>query len=106
MTRIALAIVAALVALTGCIGGQLDPKAQRAADTFACYVATLAPYVGEVTDVVDLVEDAVRGKADPLQSLRMLGATAGEVTEVAHALDACRPPPPIPLEPEPAELQP
>lgn len=85
--------------LTGCSSfGQLNPKAQRAVDTFECYVATLSPYVGEVCDTADLVRDVVQGKADLARTLILLGATQAEVSDVTEKLAECRPQAQIPLD--------
>jgi hypothetical protein len=106
MHRIAIATYLAFAALTGCVGGQLDPRAQRALDVFDCSCAAVSPYVGEAIDVAELVTDAVKGRASIPEALRMLGASADDVQAVRNALAACLPPPPpAPLEPEPEEYR-
>lgn len=106
MHRLVFASCLATAALTGCVGGQLDPRAQRAIDTFECSVAAVSPYVGEAIDVSELVTDAVKGRASIPEALRMLGSSADDVQAVREALQACLPQPdPAPLEPAPAELR-
>ena len=70
--------------------GELDPKAQRAADVFECYVAAVEPYLGGICDVADLVRDAVEGRASIPQALELLGASAEDLQEVDAALTECR----------------
>lgn len=102
--RLVFATCLATAALPGCVGGQLDPRAQRAVDTFECAVAAVAPYTGEALDAVELVRDAVKGRASIPEALRMLGSSAGDVQAVREALAACLPrSEPPPLAPEPAE---
>jgi hypothetical protein len=77
--------------LFGCASfGQLDPRAQRAADVFECYVAAVEPYLGGVCDVAELVRDAVEGRASVPQALALLGASAEDLRAVDAALGACR----------------
>jgi hypothetical protein len=78
--------------MAGCVGGQLDPRAQRAADVFECYVAAIEPYLGGVTDVAELVRDAISGRASVPQALSLLGASADDLRAVDAALAACRGP--------------
>jgi hypothetical protein len=92
-----------LAALTGCAGGQLDPKAQRAVATFDCLVDSVEPYVGDALDAAELVTDAIKGRASIPEALRMLGATADDVRAAGDAIRSCLPQPPTaPLQPEPA----
>lgn len=106
MHRPVFATCLAFAALTGCVGGQLDPRAQRALDVFDCSVAAVAPYTGEALDAVELVRDAVKGRASVPEALRMLGASAEDVNAVRKALAACLPTPqPAPLMPEPEEYR-
>lgn len=89
-------IVAAL--FTGCASFvQLDPRAQRAADVFDCYVAAVEPYLGGVCDVAELVREAVSGRANVPQALTLLGASADDLRAVDAALAACRGAPEAPL---------
>lgn len=67
-----------------------DPRAQRAADVFECYVAAVAPYVGGAVDTADLVREAVQGRASLPQALGLLGATVDDLRAVDAALAACR----------------
>jgi hypothetical protein len=77
--------------VVGCVQfGQLDPRAQRAADVFECYVAAVEPYLGGVCDVTELVRDAIEGRANVPQALALLGATADDLKAVDAALGACR----------------
>lgn len=93
--------IALVASLAGCAGGQLSPQAQRAVDTFECYVAAVTPYVGDACDVAELVRDAIQGRADLGRALQLLGNTAEDVEMVALAMKACRAP--APLASEPAE---
>lgn len=96
----------AITVLAGCAGGQLDPRAQRAVDTFECSIAVVSPYVGDAIDAAELVTDAIKGRASIPEALRMLGSTADDVEAVKRALAACVPQrEPGPLEPEPAEYR-
>lgn len=70
--------------------GELDPRAQRAADVFECYVTAVEPYLGGALDVERLVRDAVEGRASVPQALALLGATADDLRAVDAALAACR----------------
>lgn len=79
-----------LACFWGCAGGQLDPRAQHAADVFECYVAAVAPYLGGVCDVAELVRGAVQGRASVPQALTLLGASAEDLRAVDAALVACR----------------
>lgn len=81
-----------VMAVAGCgvFGGQVDPRAQRAADVFECYVAAITPYVGGVCDVEELVRDAIAGRANVPQALALLGSTADDLRSVDAALGACR----------------
>lgn len=105
MHRLVTAICLAIVTLAiGCVGGQLDPRAQRALDVFECSVASVAPYTGDALDAAELVRDAVKGRTSIPDALRMLGASAEDVRAVREALAECLPPSdPPPLQPEPAE---
>ena len=81
--------------VVGCVQfGQLDPKAQRAADVFDCYVAVIEPYVGGACDVVELVTDAVQGRADILRAISLLGATQEDLRAVLAGMNACKAPVP------------
>ncbi len=86
-----------LACFFGCAGGQIDPRAQRAAGVFECYVAAVAPYVGEALDVAELVREAVHGRASVPQALALLGASADDLRAVDAALAACRGGPVAPL---------
>jgi hypothetical protein len=99
-------LVAVAVSALGCVGGRLNPKAQRAVDTFDCAVAVVSPYVGDALDVTELVTDAIKGRASIPEALRMLGATADDVQAVRGALASCvSQPDPAPLEPEPSDYR-
>jgi hypothetical protein len=74
----------------GCSGVQLDPRAQRAADVFECYVAAVEPYLGGVCDVAELVRDAVEGRASVPQALALLGASVDDMRAIDAAMTACR----------------
>lgn len=88
-----LAVLAALgFSLQGCAGGQLEPKAQRAVDTFECYVEVLKPYVGAVCETADFVREVVEGRADLGRALTLLGH-AQDVPRVVEALHECLPAP-------------
>lgn len=69
-----------------------DPRAQRAADVFECYVAAVEPHVGGVIDAADLVRDALQGRASLPQALSLLGATADDLRAIDAAMAACRGP--------------
>lgn len=106
MNRIVFVTCLGIAALTGCAGGQLDPRAQRALDVFECSVAAVTPYTGDALDAVELVRDAVKGRASIPDALRMLGSSAEDVNAVRKALAACLPQTdPQPLQPEPAEYR-
>lgn len=82
-----------VLALCGCASfGQLDPRAQRAADVFECYVAAVEPYVGGAVDAADLVRDAVQGRASLPRALSLLGATVDDLRAIDAAMAACRGP--------------
>jgi len=68
-----------------------DPKAQRAQDTFACYVKAVEPFCGSVVEAEDLVRGAITGDVDLARALSLLGALPREVREVGAKLQACRP---------------
>ncbi len=86
-----LRLLGTVVAFAGCSSfGQLDPRAQRATDVFECYVASVAPYVGDACDVAELVQDAVRGRVDLLRALALLGSTRADLESVASAMNACK----------------
>jgi hypothetical protein len=85
-----LAGLGALIGLTSCVGGQLDPRAQRALDVFECYVAAIEPHLGGVCDVAELVRDAIAGRADLPKALVLVGATQDDLAAVNSALVACR----------------
>jgi hypothetical protein len=57
---------------------------------FECYVAAVEPHLGEVCDVVELVRDAIAGRANLPQALALVGATADDLAAVNTALVACR----------------
>jgi hypothetical protein len=104
MRKVCMYSFSALLVLSACSGVQLSPQAQRAADVFSCSVASVAPYVGDALDAVDLVREAIKGRADLEQALALLGSTPEDIREVKAALAACRSEPPAaPLEPEPVE---
>lgn len=89
LLRLLGACVAFVVA--GCVQfGQLDPKAQKAADVFECYVAAVEPYLGGVCDVAELVRDAVSGRASLPQALSLLGASAEDLRAIDAAMQLCR----------------
>lgn len=77
------------IALTGCAGGQLDPRAQRAIDAFECRVAALTPYIGEVVDVGEVVSEFARGRVNLTMLLATLGHTEEQINEASAAWHAC-----------------
>jgi hypothetical protein len=88
---------AALLPLVlGCAGGQLDPRTQRALDTFECRVEALTHYVGDVCEVTDLVRDAARGQVDVTRFLLVLGHSRESIEEAHKAWAACDPKPEAP----------
>lgn len=89
-----IAIVTSLALSAGCAAfGRLDPKAQRAVDTFECYVRVLEPYVGEVMDTEELVRGVIRGSVPVRRALMLLGATELELQQINAELQACMPQP-------------
>jgi hypothetical protein len=80
----------------GCAGGQLDPRTQRALDTFECRVDALKPYVGDVCEVAGLVRDIARGQVDVSRFLLTLGHTRESIEEAHKAWVACDPKPEAP----------
>ncbi len=88
-----LAGLGALIGLASCVGGQLDPRAQRALDVFECYVAAIEPHLDGVCDVTEFVRDAIAGNADLPKALSLVGATQDDLAAVNAALTACRTPP-------------
>lgn len=79
--------------VVGCI--QLEPKAQRAVDTFECYVAVIEPYVGDAVDVAELVQGAIKGESDLMRALALLGATQEDLQAVLAGMNACKAPAPV-----------
>ncbi len=87
---------AATFIVVGCVSfGQPDPKAQRAADIFRCYVAVIEPYVGDAVDVAELVQGAIKGEADLMRALSLLGATQEDLQAVLAGMNACKAPAPV-----------
>lgn len=93
-------LVALVLSMFGCASfGQLDPRAQRAADVFECYVAAVEPYLGGALDAAEVVQDAVQGRASLPQALALLGATADDLKAIDAAMAACRAPVAQPVNP-------
>lgn len=84
---------AATFIVVGCVQfGQLDPKAQRAADMFECYVGVVEPYLGDALEAEQLIREAIQGKANVLQAVAILGGTADDLKAISASLEACRGP--------------
>lgn len=103
LTLLAAVLAALGYGQMGCAGGRLEPKAQRAVDTFACTVDAVQPYVGSVLDAEELVRDAIQGKADLVRVLTALGATRADLVALHAALGACFPAEGVVEAPGPAE---
>lgn len=76
-----------LVALTGC---SVLPAAKRAAGVYACKVAAIEPYVGQVFDAEELVRDILTGKVDPSAVFQALDIAESDYKNAAEAWRACR----------------
>jgi len=81
-----------MLVLCSCVGGQLDPRTQRALDVFECRAQAVAPYVGKACDAADLVRDIARGQADLITFLRVLGHTVDAIAEAQSTWEGCATP--------------
>lgn len=83
-------IAGGIMLVEGCAGGQLDPRAQRAADRVECVVRVVQPYCGDVLDARQTVLDWFQGKGDLRRTLLLLGATAPELQAIGMQIEACQ----------------
>lgn len=96
-----LAMLAGVLAGTAC-NQPLPAKAVRSADIFACRVAIVAEYSGDVLDASEVVRQVIMQQANLESTLLRLGATAPEAHEALRRFVACDP---DTGQPEPMRLQ-
>ena len=97
-TLIATGLLATVCVVVACSGpAQLNPKTQRAVDTFACYAHALAPYLPEALDAAETVKGAIQGDINLSELLVRLGHAPEDIAALSAQFQAClRPTAPAP----------